>query len=96
MYTNSDNIVIIIGYETDKIIEKLFKSLLERYQQGLEEKMREGSNYVLDNVDLLHYRLHKICLNRGGSYIGSPKWLKNKKKQQTIQKIMMANVFSML
>ena len=32
MHTNSDNIVIMIGYETDEIIKKLFKSLLERYQ----------------------------------------------------------------
>ena len=27
----------------------------------------------------MHYNLHKISLNRGGSYIDSPKWLKNKK-----------------
>ena len=32
MYTNSDNVVIMIGYETDEIIEKLFKFPLERYQ----------------------------------------------------------------
>ena len=94
MYTNSDNVVIIIGYETDEIIEKLFKSLLERYQQGLEEILGEGSGYVLIVFDLLHYRLHK-SLNRSGSYIDSPKWLKNK-KATIIQKIMMTNVFSML
>ena len=69
----------MIGYETDEIIEKLFKSPLERYQQGLEERMREGSGYVFDRVNLLHYRLHKISLDRGGSYIDSPKWLINKK-----------------
>ena len=79
MYTNSDDVVIMIGYETNEIIEKLFKSLLKRYQQGLEEKMGEGSNYVFHSVDLLHYRLYEISLNRGGSYIDSPKWLKNKK-----------------
>ena len=43
MYTNSDNIVLMIGYEADEIIEKLFIYFLERYQQGLEEKMRKGS-----------------------------------------------------
>ena len=79
MYTNSDNIVIIIGYETDEIIEKFFKSHLERCQQGLEEIMSERSDYVFDSFELLHYRLHKISLNRGGSYIDSPKWLKNKR-----------------
>ena len=77
MYTNSDNIDIVIGNETDEIIEKLFKSLLERYQEGLEEKMKE-SEFVYDSIDLLHYKFHKIRLNRGRSYIDSPKWLKNK------------------
>ena len=38
MYTNSDNIDIMIGNETDEIIEKLFKSLLERYHEGLEKR----------------------------------------------------------
>ena len=27
----------------------------------------------------MHYNLHKISLNRGGWYIDSPEWLKNKK-----------------
>ena len=31
-------------------------------------------------VLILHYNLGKISLNRGGSYIDSPKWLKIKKK----------------
>ena len=29
--------------------------------------------------DSLYYYLHKISLNRGGSYTDSPKWLKNQK-----------------
>ena len=33
MRTKSDNIEILIGSETDEIIEKLFISLLERYQK---------------------------------------------------------------
>ena len=69
----------MIAYETGEIIEKLFQYLLERYQQGLEVKKREGSGYVFDSVDLLHYGLHKITLKRGGSYINSSKWLKNKR-----------------
>ena len=35
--------------------------------------------FTFDSVDLLHYNLHKISLNRGGSYTGFLKWLKNKK-----------------
>ena len=51
---------------------------MQKYQKRLEEKIR-GSEFVFDSVDLLLYKLHKISLNRGGSYIDSPKWLKNKK-----------------
>ena len=78
MYSSSGNIEVIIGIETDKTIEDLFDSFLQRYQKGLEVSMRE-SEFVLDNVDLLYYKLLKISLYRGGSYIDSPKWLQNKK-----------------
>ena len=71
-------IEIMIDNETDEIIEKLFESHLQRYQKDLEEKMI-GSEFVFDSVDLLYYKLYKISLNRGRSYIDSLKWLKNKK-----------------
>ena len=38
-----------------------------------------GSEFNFDRVDVLYYNLNKIRLSRGGSYIDSPKWLKNKK-----------------
>ena len=78
MNTNRDNIVILMGNETDKIFEELFEFLLQRYQEGLEESVR-GSEFVFDIVNLLHYKLHRTSLNRGDSYMHSPKWLKNKK-----------------
>ena len=40
--------------ETDEIIEELFKSLLERYQEWLEESMRER-NFFCHSVDLLFF-----------------------------------------
>ena len=36
-----------------------------------------GSEFVFDCVYSLCFKLHKITLNRVGSYIDSPKWLKN-------------------
>ena len=33
----------------------------------------------IERVELLKYKLHKISLRRGGAYIDSPKWIKNKK-----------------
>ena len=38
-----------------------------------------GSEFVFDAVNVLYYDLNKISLNRGGSYIDSPEWIKNKK-----------------
>ena len=78
IHSKSDNIEITIGSETDKIIENLFYSFLQRYQKGLEESMK-GNEFVFDGVDSLYYKLHKISLKKGGSYIDSPEWLKNKK-----------------
>ena len=72
MYNPSDNIEVIIGVETDKIIEDLFDSFLQQYQKGLEESMRR-SEFAFDNVDSLYNKLRKVSLNRGGSYIVSPK-----------------------
>ena len=37
-----------------------------------------GSDFVFDYVHLLYYKCHIINFNRGGSYIDSPDWIKNK------------------
>ena len=78
MHSKFDNIEIMIGFDTNEIIEKHFDSILQRYQKGLEESMK-GSDFVFDNVELLNYIFHKIDLKRCGSYIETPKWIKNKK-----------------
>ena len=38
-----------------------------------------GSEFVPDSINLLYYHNQKVGLKRGGSYIDSPEWLKNKK-----------------
>ena len=78
MHTKSNNIEIMIGSDTNEVIKEIFKSLLQRYQENLETKM-SGSEFVFDGVNVLYYDLNKISLNRGGSYIDSPVWIKNKK-----------------
>ena len=67
MHTKSDNKEIMIGSDTNEVIEELFKSFLQRYQEGLQEKMR-GSDFEFDGIHLLYYDFNKISLNRGGSY----------------------------
>ena len=53
MHKKSDNIEIMMCSETDDIIDEFFKSLLQKYQEGLEESMR-GSEFIFDSVDLLY------------------------------------------
>ena len=50
MHANSNNIELMIGNELDEIIEELFEFIMQRYQRGLEEKMRE-IEFVFDSVD---------------------------------------------
>ena len=74
----SDNEEIRSGNETDDIIKGLLNSFLNNYQKE-EIILRNGSGFVLENVDLLSYRVHKTSLKRGKSYIKSPELLINKR-----------------
>ena len=58
MHTKSNTVEIMRGSETDEIIEEIFKSILQRYQEGLEESMRV-SEFVFDCVNTLNYDLTK-------------------------------------
>ena len=77
MYTKSDNLEIVMGNETDKIIKELFKSFLQKNQEGLSKSMK-GNDFVFDSVDLLQNHFQKISLKKDRSYVNSPKQLKNK------------------
>ena len=77
MHSKSDNIEIMINDEANEVIEELFDSLKNRCQNNLESM--KGSEFVFNYVYLLYYKCHKINPNRGGSYIDSPDWIKNKK-----------------
>ena len=78
MYTRSDNIEIMFGDDNYEIIEQLFESLLQKYEENLQNKMR-GLEFEFDDVNFLYYDFNKTSINRCGSYIDSPKWLENKK-----------------
>ena len=68
MHCISDNIEIMMGFDTNEIILKKFNSLFQRYQKGLEVSMK-GSDFVFDYVESLNYIFHKIDLKRSGSHI---------------------------
>ena len=78
MHTRSVNEEFMNGSNTDEVIKALFKSILQKYQESLQEEMK-GSDFTFDGINYLYYDLNKITISKGGSYIDSPKWLKIKK-----------------
>ena len=78
MYTRSDNEEFMNGDDTDEIIKGLFESFLQKYEENVQNKMK-GSDFEFDGANFLYYDFNKTSLYRGGSYIDSPKWLKDKK-----------------
>ena len=78
MHTRNDNEEFMNGDDADEIIKGLFESFLQKYEENLQEKVK-GSDFEFDGVNFLYYDFNKISINRGGSYIDSPKWLKDKK-----------------
>ena len=76
IYVWSDNVKIMWGSDTDDIIRKRFRTFLHNYQEEL--KMISGSEFNFESVELMSYKLHRVCLRRGVLYIKSPEWLANK------------------
>ena len=78
MYTRSTPEEFMIGSETEEVAEKLFMSILQKYQDDLQNKMK-GSDLIYNGINYLYNDLNRITISKGGSYIESPKWLKDKK-----------------
>ena len=65
MHTRSVNEEFMNGSDTDEIIKELFKSLLQRNKENLQEKI-SGSDFAFDGVNYLYYDLNKISISKGG------------------------------
>ena len=79
MYTRSISEEFMIGSETEEITEKLIMSLLQRYQNNLNEKMK-GSDFIFNGVNYLFYDFSRITISKGGSCN-----LQNKLKIKNVQ-----------
>ena len=66
------------GIDTNNVLNRLIESFIQRYQDGLETRMR-GTSYVHNQVKLLEYHFHKISLRRGSWYIPTLEWIANEK-----------------
>ena len=77
IYVWSNYESIMWSSDTDNIIRELFESFLYNCQK--EEQIIKDSDSNFESIDLMDYKLHKVGLNRRGSYIKSPQWLINKR-----------------
>ena len=84
MHSISNNLEIMINDEADEVIKEPFDSLKNRYLNNL--KSMKGSDFVFNYGHLLYSKCHKINPNRGGLYIDSPDWIKNKKSNNKTHK----------
>ena len=66
MYTRSICEEFMIGSETVEITEKLIMSLLQKYQDNLQNKMK-GSDFIFNGVNYLFYDFNRITISKGGS-----------------------------
>ena len=72
IYTRSTPEEFMIGSETEEVAEKLFMSILQKYQDNLQNKMK-GSDFIFNGINYLYYDLNRITISKGGSYIESTK-----------------------
>ena len=84
MYTRSTPEEFMSGSETEEIIESLYRSLLQKYNDNLQEKMK-GSDFAFSGIDYFYYDFNRISISKGGSYIKSPKWLNDKKSSVNLR-----------
>ena len=78
LYVKTKNVEITMDSGTNEIVKELFESIIKKYQE-LMEYSTKNSGLILEGVELMNYDINKIAINRDGSYIESPTWLKSKK-----------------
>ena len=75
IYTKSEPLEIFMGSNTEDVIDKLFNTLLQRFQRAQETSNERGSEFIPDSVELLYYHFQRIDIRRAESYIMSPDWI---------------------
>ena len=74
MHPKSEPVEIFMGSNTKNAIDKLFNTLLQRFQKSQETSNERGSEFIPESIELLYYHFHGIDIRRAESYIMSPDW----------------------
>ena len=72
IFSKNEPVEIFMGSNTKDVIDKLFNTLLQRFQKSQETSNERGSEFIPDSVELLYYKFQRIDIKREESYIVSP------------------------
>ena len=61
MHSKSDNVKTMFGVDANDTITELISTFLQRYQEGLETKMK-GSSFIFNHINSLEYHFNKVSL----------------------------------
>ena len=67
IYTKSEPVEIFMGSDTNDVIDKLFNTLLQRFQQAQETSNDNGNEFISDSVESLYYHFQRISIRRAES-----------------------------
>ena len=60
-----------MGSDTEDVIDRLFDTTLERFQEVIVTSQKTGSEFTRESVGLLYYYFMKIRIRRAESYVKS-------------------------
>ena len=78
IYSASKPVEIFMVSDTKDVIDRLFDTTIERFQQAIVTSQKNGSKFAHESVGLLFYYFMKIDIRRAESYIKSPDWIAHK------------------
>ena len=80
MHPISEPVETFMGSNTKDVIDKLFNTLLQRFQKSQETSNQRWRKFIPDSVELLYYYFQRIDIRRAESYIISSDWIASKKE----------------
>ena len=75
-----------MGSDTNNVIDRLFNTLLQRFQRAQETSNERASEFIPDSIELLYYHFQRTDIRRAESYIMSPDWIVSKKSNNKSKK----------
>ena len=67
IYSASKPVEIFMGSDTKDVIDRLFDTTIERFQQAIVTSQKNGSEFAHESVGLLYYYFMKIDIRRAES-----------------------------